>query len=417
MSPEIQRNDSRRVAYILKRYPRLSETFIVNEILGLEGAGTPVRIFAGAHPREEGVHEMVGQVRAAVTYTGRTGKAETWDLLAAHHRTASASPARYEKVFLGVEKNGDPDTLAEFVQAGRIAACCLREEISHLHAHFATFAARVACLVSRLTGIPFSFTAHAKDIFLHTVDRSVLSDLLRRAEFVVAISEYHRKFLLSLQPGARVEIVRNGIHLSRFPFRNGRRSLDSPIQLLAAGRLVEKKGFADLIRACALLRDRAVPFQCRIVGEGEQRPNLEQLIAELRLQEYCRLEGAKTQEELIEFLGRASVFVTPCVTTPSGDRDGLPTVLLEAMTSGVPVIATPVTAIPEIVRDGRTGHLVPEKDPKAIAGAIERIRNEPESTGRMVEAARRIIQERHDSRQNSARLADLFREEKRCLSA
>lgn len=414
MDPDPAASGRPRVAYVLKRYPRLSETFILGEVLALEEAGVGVRIFAAADPAEPRVHEAVRRVRARVTYTGRSGAAILRELLVHHHQAAAADPREYDELLALARARGTDEAFSEFAQAGWIASLLRRESIGHIHAHFATSAARVACLASRLSGVPFSFTAHAKDLFLRSVDRQVLADLLGRASFVVAISEFHRRFLLSVNAAARVEVVRNGLDLARFP-RNGRRDPGAtPLRILGAGRLVEKKGFDDLVRACALLRDRGVPFECRIVGEGDERPGLEEMIRCLDLAAHVRLEGTATQEEVFAHLARSSVLVAPCVTAASGDRDGLPMVILEGMAAGVPVVATPVTAIPEIVRDGETGLLVPERSPAAIASAVARLRGDPDLGQRLAAAARRAVEERHDAAQSAARLASLFTENARC---
>ncbi len=421
MAPDRPAAHVPRVAYVLKRYPRLSETFILNEILALERAGVPVRIFAASDPGEPRVHEAVRQVMARVTYTGTRGSGVLGDLLAGHREASRASPAVYDDLLARALAHGAPGNADEFAQAAWIAALVRRESIGHLHAHFATSASRVAFLASRLAGVPFSVTAHAKDLFAHSVDRGALSALLERASFVVAISDYHRRFLLDLSPRARVEIVRNGVDLQRFPWNGGRAALagaaaprpSRPPLVLAAGRLVEKKGFDVLLQACALLRDRGVPFACRIIGEGDQRPTLERIVGALDLRE-AQLDGARTQEELFAVLVEASVLAVPCITAPSGDRDGLPTVILEAMAAGVPVVGTPVTAIPEIVSHGETGLLVPERDPSALADAIEGLLRDPGQSRTLTHAARRLVEQRHDARRSVKRLAGLFAEVARC---
>jgi glycosyltransferase involved in cell wall biosynthesis len=370
-----------RVAYVLKRYPRLSETFILNEILGVERTGLPVRILASKDPKEPKVHEAVSRVRAEVTYMRDAARRAGHD---------------------------GPEEIAE----GRVVSETFRREgLTHLHAHFATHAAGVARAAWRDCGVPYSFTAHAKDIFTDEVDRGRLAGLLCDARFVVAISEYHRRFLLDVEPRARVEVVRNGIDIEAWekgsdPFFAKKGS--DPLSIVAAGRLVAKKGFDDLVRACALLRDRGVPFTCRVLGDGDERPHLQALVDTLDLAGLVTLAGAVTQDELKVDLRRADAFAAPCVTTPSGDRDGLPTVILEAMAAGVPVVATPVTAIPEIVRDGETGLLVPERGWERLADALAALHADRGLGLRLARAAREAVSELHDHARNAARLAKLF---------
>jgi len=404
------------VAYVLKRFPRLSETFILNEILALERAGRSVRVFAASHPGETVVHEGAKQVRAQVTYTRNAlrGMEEGPEQLL---QEAGISPEFYREVVAERKERGDQAGLREAAQAALIAACARREKIPHLHAHFATFAARAACLAAQLSGIPFSFTAHAKDIFLDSVDRTALAQLLRRAAFVVAISDYHRKFLSELAPEARIVVVRNGLDLESFAcpdFSPASFFQRASLQILGVGRLVEKKSFGDLLRACALLRDQGVGFQCRLIGEGPERQMLEHLIERLELSGLCVLEGARPQEVVRERLSSASVLIAPCVELLSGDRDGMPTVILEAMAMGVPVVTTPVTAIPETIHDGETGRLVPERSPDEVAAAVLDLAFDPERTRSIAMAARGAVERHHDVRRSAATLAVMFGEANPC---
>ncbi|MFQ5768585.1 MAG: glycosyltransferase, partial [Acidobacteriota bacterium] len=200
--------------------------------------------------------------------------------------------------------------------------------------------------------------------------------------------------------------VTNGLDLSRFraaPVASGLvegkssgAGASSLPLILGVGRLVEKKGFVGLMEACSLLKDRGVLFRCRIIGEGPERGRLEALISRRQLEPFCRLEGARTQEVVHRSLMEATVLAAPCVTLSSGDKDGLPTVILEAMAQGTPVVSTPVAAIPEIVEDHRTGLLVPEQDPSALAGRLESLLVHPRRCRRLARAARLALMERHD---------------------
>jgi glycosyltransferase involved in cell wall biosynthesis len=178
---------------------------------------------------------------------------------------------------------------------------------------------------------------------------------------------------------------------------------------VAVGRLVEKKGFADLIEACSLLRDRGVEVRCRIVGIGEQEPELRAAIEHLGLGNRVELPGPRPQGDLIKAVGRAAVFAAPCVVGGDGNRDGLPTVLLEAMALGTPCVSTDVTGIPEVLRDGETGLMVPQRDPAALADAIERLLADPELRVRLAGRARRLVEAEFDVRRNAALLRETFK--------
>jgi glycosyltransferase involved in cell wall biosynthesis len=183
--------------------------------------------------------------------------------------------------------------------------------------------------------------------------------------------------------------------------------------VLAVGRLIEKKGFTDLIRACSLLRAEGSVFRCRIVGKGELAAKLRALIAELGLDHQVELTGPIPREELLAVYERASVVVAPCVIGTDGNRDGLPTVLIEAMALGVPVVATDVTGIPELVRNERTGLLVPQHDPEALAAAIRRVLTEPSRSEAFVRAGRARVESEFDLRANVAHLRALLEEASR----
>ena len=405
MSDTMPASGGLRVAYILKRYPRLSETFIVNEILSLEAAGAGVQIFAAALPKEDITHPAVGRVQAEVTYTRRVA-ARLFKHEPAVLGRECGEPATFTKLLAEARRCGD-EAIDELAQAAFIASLLRQRPVDHLHAHFATSAARVARLVSKLTGVPFSFTAHAKDIFVDTVDWESVRRLLREATFTVAISDYHADFLASREPSARTVVVRNGVDLGRFrPAEGG--AAARPNLVLAVGRLVEKKGFPYLLAACALLRDRGVAFECVVVGDGPQRELLDETAAGLNLNGTVRLLGARDQEFVRQTLNEAAVLVAPCVRAENGDRDGLPTVLLEAMAAGVPVVSTPVTAIPELVTDGETGVLTAERDAVGLADAIQQLLESPEHRTRLAAAGRTRVQKCHDTGRNSRQLLAAF---------
>jgi glycosyltransferase involved in cell wall biosynthesis len=244
--------------------------------------------------------------------------------------------------------------------------------IDLIHAHFATWAATTALFVSDLTGIPYSFTAHARDIYHERVDKTVLAEKMAKARFVITVSDFNKRYLEGLlcSEGRSGQIIRlyNGIDLEQF------RPLDiekEPNLLLGVGRLTSKKGFKYLIEACKILCERGRDFRCVIIGKGDERATLEKLVEQYSLEQKISLPGAKTQAEVMRIIQKATVFVLPCIVNSDGDRDGLPTVLIEAMALGVPVVSTDVTGIPEIIAHERTGLLVEEKNSKTLADAIE----------------------------------------------
>jgi glycosyltransferase involved in cell wall biosynthesis len=392
----------RPIAYILKMFPRFSETFILNELLELERQGVALRIFSLREPDDGIVHAEVGQVRGAVTYV-RLGQVPA--VVRAHASVFRRAPLRYVRALASALRPRRRSSLRHFLKAGVIADHVQRESLSHLHAHFASTAASVALHVHRLTRVPYSFTAHAKDIYRNDLDLDHLRTKLDEARFAVTVSDYNRDHLTRLG-GDEVVRIYNGLDLRRF-VANGATPDDPPL-VLAVGRLVEKKGFDVLIEACSLLRAAGVRFRCVIVGKGELKGDLRQLIAAHELEQHVELAGPLPREQLVDLFPRASVLAAPCVVGGDGNRDGLPTVLTEALALKVPVVATPVTGIPELVEDGRTGLIVPERDAAALAAAIRRLIEEPETARRLAAAGRARVEQNFDLRANVRELRALF---------
>jgi glycosyltransferase involved in cell wall biosynthesis len=399
------------IGYVLKMYPRFSETFILNEILELERQGTDVRIFSLRKPDDGRFHAGLARVRAPVTYLPEYPFADRAQIFSAHRALARSIPRRYRQVLLYAFTRGNLHAIKRFWQAGVLAHELQNRPVSHLHAHFATSATRVAMLVNMLIGTPYSFTAHAKDIFLNTVSHDTLRDKIRMAEFVVTVSDFNREYLTEIGhapgesnvkrfvppaglqiPNGRIRRLYNGIDVDQFDTGSDVPIRESGIPLiLGVGRLVEKKGFDVLVHACALLRDRKIAFRCDIVGKGPQEHALRQLIAELKLEDRVHLIGPRSQDALVTAYREAAIFALPCVVGADGNRDGLPTVLLEAMAMQLPVVSTDVTGVPEIVDDSKTGFVVPQNSAAAIAVALEHLLNDRTLRERMGAAGRERV--------------------------
>jgi glycosyltransferase involved in cell wall biosynthesis len=391
-------------------YPRLSETFILTEILALEAAGQPLEIFSLRPPTDGRFHAELAEVRAPVTYLpGPSGKA----------RDVWAELARTDARF------GHPDRVMpeltaspvdEAMQAMALAREVADRGIARLHAHFATSATAVARLAALIAGVPYTFTAHAKDIFHRDVDPDDLRSKLRDAEAVVTVSDYNVAYLRGAfgRDAATVRRIYNGLDLSRHTFEppSGRSRL-----IAAVGRLVEKKGFADLIDACGVLAARGVDFRCVVVGGGPEEAALRERIAGHGLTGHVELLGRLPQSEVLAVLRSAAVFAAPCVVGTDGNRDGLPTVLLEAMAAGTPCVSTDVTGIPEILDDRETGLLVGQHDPAGLAAALGALLADPDLQRRLAGAARQRIERDFDVREQAARLRALFAGPSASLSA
>jgi glycosyltransferase involved in cell wall biosynthesis len=279
--------------------------------------------------------------------------------------------------------------------------------LTHLHAHFASSATTVARLAAKLADVTFSFTAHAKDIFHDSVIDADLRWKLQDASAVVTVSDFNFDYLRDrFGPAANgVRRIYNGLQVGALSFSE---PIDRSRRVISVGRLIEKKGFEYLIDACALLAQRGCEFVCDIVGDGERYAELEARIEGHDLSERVRLLGALPQEQVLESLRESAVFAAPCVIGADGNRDGLPTVLLEAMAVGTPCISTDVTGIPEAIIDGETGDIVPQHDAANLANAIERLLNDSQRGRRYAVNARRLVEERFDIDCNTAQMRQLF---------
>jgi colanic acid/amylovoran biosynthesis glycosyltransferase len=398
----------REVAYLIKMYPRFSETFILAELLELERQGARLQVFSLKKPDDGIFHADVARLRARVTYLPESPLLAPRAFAAAHREVFGWDRRRYARALAAALRRRRFTTLKHFLQAGWIAVRLRAAGISHVHAHFASGPTAVALHLHRLTGISYSFTAHAKDIYIESVDRPELAKKLRSARFAVTVSDYNREHLSRLADGSRIVRIYNGLDLERFS-PNGAAPEEPPL-VLAVGRLIEKKGFADLVEACARLRDEGRRFRCRIVGKGPLRGALGRRIAELGLEGIVELAGPLPREALLDLYPRASVVVAPSVVGADGNRDGLPTVLIEAMALGVPVVATDVTGIPELVEHGRTGLLVAQHDPAALAAAIGRLLDDRAGAAALAAAGRERVERRFDLRANVAQLRELLEE-------
>jgi glycosyltransferase involved in cell wall biosynthesis len=393
------------IAYLVKMYPRFSETFIVNEILELERQGVNVRIYSLHKPSDGRFHASLARVQAQVIYVPEYPVAEPGKFWAAHRALFQNNRARYWRILrqaLAAKSQALDARLKHFLKAGFIAEHLLRHPVDAIHAHFATSATRAANFVHEFTGAPYSFTAHAKDIYHQDVNLDSLRDKIESARFVVTVSDFNRRYLQDLiaDGAGNVRRLYNGIDLE--VFRPNPVLPREPNLILGVGRLVEKKGWEDLIRACALLAEHGAWFRCEIIGKGPLEGRLKNLIAEFHLQDQVTLAGARSQDEVLAAYRRATVFALPCVIGQDGNRDGLPTVLLEAMATSLPVVSTDVTGVPEIIDDGLDGLIVPQNNPAALAHALDRLLVSPTLRGQLAVTARLKVEREFDVRQNVA---------------
>jgi glycosyltransferase involved in cell wall biosynthesis len=368
--------------FVLDRFPTVSETFVLNELRELERQGDAVHVVSRRPPiADEPVHAGAKELAARTLYLPGRLRLGAAALATVATRPGRALPALAWCVRARPLERGTLRAFAEAAYVGRR----LPAGVEHVHAHFAHGATTVALALARLTGLPFSFTAHARDLF--AVGRpALLRRKIAAARLVVAVSEHTRRLLVELARPAdreRIALVRSGIEAVAAGPRPS--SPPAPPLVLTVARLVEKKGADTAIEASARLRARGVDHAWTIAGEGPLRAELEPRAAAAGVV----LAGAVDQGGVHEALGRAAVFVLPCRVARDGDRDVLPVSLVEAMAAGVPVVTTPIGGIGELVRDGETGLLVEPDNAEAVADAVARLLRDPALCARLVAGGRR----------------------------
>jgi glycosyltransferase involved in cell wall biosynthesis len=353
-------------AYLFERFPSFGQTFCYREVAELARQGVTPPIFSIRKPKDEPPQDWDKRIVEAVDYLP-----EEEELLDEVRRASQKERLTGEVIAALSEWGRRPDFLRLY-QAVHVGVRLRQMRIDHVHAHFAGMAARTAFWIQKFFGISFSFTGHANDIFAPRNFEIGLRSLVDAARVIVTETDFAEKFLRERFPerADRIHRIYNGLTIAGF--RRADFSSASPL-IVAVGRLIDKKRFADLIRACRLLMERGRSFRCEIIGEGPLEKELHQQIHDLDLQNYVKLLGPKPQHEIAEHLAMGTVFVLPSVIDASGGMDNLPTVITEAMATGLPVISTPIGGIPEMVVQNETGMLVPAGDSSALASAIERV--------------------------------------------
>lgn len=401
-SPESRR----RVLYVVSLFPCWSETFILREIQALLEQGVDVRIFSLKHPQERLVHPDAECLLDRVIYPPSFGPA-----LASVLRTTIVSPwiVTRQGFMIGRRLWRHPVALAKsWVTCWRTLGALSRIRAwraQAIHAHWATYPSTAALILSSHLKIPFSFTAHAHDIFL---EDHLLQDKFNAAAFVVTISEYNRRYLgerFGPRAHDKIRIVHCGVDIRDFPPTPGPRERTN---LLFVGRFDEIKGLPVLLHACRVLQEQGVVFHCEIIGDGAARPRLEQLRGSLGLQDTVVFLGARPQHEVRMRLRQATVFVMPSVVARDGNRDGIPVALMEAMAAYTPVVSTTVSGIPELVTDGVSGLLVPPDDANALARAIRRILEDAVYAQRLAAGGRAVVEQYFEAHSEAARLYGLI---------
>ena len=400
------------IAYLNQVFPDLTQTFVYREVLALRAMEIPVRTFSVWRPDNVNLDAETIPLRDETFYVFPL---PWFSLILAHLKYITRRTLRYLGT-LGfmLTRPGEPlrnrwRSLLHFIYGIVAIREMERLKIQHIHVHFAWSASSIALIAHHLLGIPFSISLHSKEIYS---DRLLLSDKVHDSRFVVTISEYNKRFLNELFPeddlDDKIHIVHCGVDPNIFNASPKPQRKDTEFTIVGVAQLVPRKGFHVLIEACHHLASRETPFICHIFGEGEERSRLEALIEQYNLDEQVLMPGRIHQEDLRRFLIQADVFALPCIRDKSGDQDGIPVVLMEAMAMELPVVSTRISGIPELIEHGRNGLLAEPGDASAIADALQLLKNDPELRLQLGKAGRETVIEEFNIHQTSEQMAMLF---------
>ncbi|NPV76050.1 MAG: glycosyltransferase family 4 protein [Anaerolineae bacterium] len=400
-----------RVAYIMSRFPHLPETFILREMIELRRRGWDITVYPLILQKQMVRHGDVESLLSVTKYIPYLSP----KTIKANLRTLFKDPIKYVTTFLlSLYKNlPSPKFLLRalvlFPKSVALAESMQKDRIEHIHAHYATHPALAAWIINRFSGIPYSITAHAHDLY---VEQPMLDIKVRDAAFVVTISEFNKNFICKTVgewARAKIFVIHCGIRPEDYSAvkKSGNR-----FEIISIGSLQPYKGHYVLINACALLRDRGLEFSCKIIGGGELMEKLNQQISSLKLNGMVELLGPLPQETVATLLPGADCYVQPSVITSSGKMEGIPVALMEALACSLPVIATNISGVPELVKPGVTGILVEPGDEVSLANAIEKIYSDPENAKRMADAGRDLVLSDFTITTNIDKLSLLFAKEK-----
>ncbi|MDX0852082.1 glycosyltransferase [Sinorhizobium medicae] len=405
-----------KIAVVLKGYPRLSETFIAQELLGLERAGHELVLIALRRPTDGKRHPVHDEIGAPVHYLPEYLHEEPWRVLRALARAVAKRSfwRMLRPFFRDLARDRSRNRFRRLGQA-LVLAAEWPDDASWLHAHFIHTPASVTSYASMISGIPWTCSAHAKDIW--TSQDWELSDKLGRARWTVTCTRSGYEHLRDLSSDkTRVHLSYHGLDLDRFPSFDGEHSRrdgsvpDDPVRIVSVGRAVSKKGYDILLKALSLL-PADLSWRFDHIGAGELTGKLQVLAGELGLEDRIGWHGALDQKEVLSRYREADIFALASRVAANGDRDGLPNVLVEASSQRLACISTAVSGIPELIDDGHNGMLVPPESPTALAAAMERLIRDPDLRRRLGDAAERRVRADFDHHSSVGQLIGLFESE------
>jgi glycosyltransferase involved in cell wall biosynthesis len=400
-----------KIAYLMSRFPKHTETFILYEMLAVEAQGVSVEIYPILKQRDAVVHEEALALVRRAHYMPFISSSIISSNIAAIRRNAKVYFGTLFEVMRGTFGNANFlfGAISAFPKAVHFSRMMVEEQVSHIHAHFSNHPAVVALIIHRLTGIPFSFTAHGHDIHK---DRTMLHEKIAASAFAVTVSEYNKSLMAKKCPPEdedKIHVIHCGVdtRLFQVPVESDQ---ERPVNIICVASLLEVKGHTYLVQACRLLRDRGIDFSCHLVGEGNYRSRIEKEIHQLGLGEHIKIHGACTQAHVRELLTASDIFVLASKPTRQGAREGIPVSIMEAMAVGLPVVASNISGIPELVEDGVSGFLTPPGDVDALAESIGSLIEEGSLRREMGAAGREIVLKDFNLESNATRLIEMVGE-------
>jgi glycosyltransferase involved in cell wall biosynthesis len=408
------------IAYFTQMYPGLTQTFIYREVLALRARQVPVKTYSVWPPETD---DLPPEARPLMDETFYIFPMNWLALLLAHLWYLVRRPLRYLGTLAFVLTRPRTSlrnrwrTLLHFGYGMIVLRDMERAGIKHIHVHFAWSASSIALIAHRILDLPFSLTLHSNEIYF---DRLLLKYKLEAARFVVTISEYNRRLMEELWPESgiadKVHVIHCGLDPDLFqPAPDGTtagqdapRSKQDEIDIVGVGQLAPRKGFHVLIEACGLLSQRGIPFRCHIFGEGPERDRLEALRTQYDLQNQVQMPGRIYQQDLRRFLAQSDIFCLPCVQDKSGDLDGIPVVLMEAMAMELVTVSTHISGIPELIQHAQNGMLAQPDDAQALADILQQLAAEPERRARLARAGRATVVQAFNIHRSAEQMAALF---------
>ena len=403
-----------RVAYMMSRFPKITETFVLYEMIAVEAEGVEIEVFPLQRERTDTVHPE------AVPFVERAHFTPffSWGIAISNVLTLFRRPVGYLGTLATLVRANFGSrrylvgALAFFPKAVHLSRLMRAAGIDHVHAHFASHPAAMAYVIHRLSGLSYSFTGHGSDL---NRDQHMLKEKVEAAEMVVPISEFFLEMIVKKCGEAsrsKLRVIHCGVDTSLFNARTADTPYDQgtgPLRILAIGTLHEVKGQIYLIRACGVLRDHGVSFECHLIGDGPDEPELREAADELGIADAVVFHGRQPREFIVEALSTADVVVTPSVPSSDGRREGIPVVLMESMACGLPVVSTRMSGIPELVDHGENGFLTEAFDVDGLAAALRELAEDGELRKNFGKSGREKVVAEFDLSRNAAALADWFK--------